>query len=154
MPITGYSVLVSSLSLTSYVIVSLLVILIAKKMKFQERNIIPWLFLSAGVIIVSLNHLVQILQELGYNVTNLLFISEQNVVILGSTLVFIGFGLIMNERILEVTYLKNKHEEIKKVMAKLKEKYLAREISEEDLKKIYPKLVEKLAELEVKMEQN
>ncbi len=145
--------MVSSLSLTSYVTVSILIIYMAKRMGFGERSIIPWLFLSVGVVIVSINHAVNILSDFGYDISSLLFLTQQDIVLMGSTLVFIGFGLVISDKIIETSMLRRRQDEVKKVMTKLKEKYMRREISEHDLRRIYPKLVERLAELEVKLEE-
>ncbi len=144
--------LTSPLSLTSYLLVSLILVYTARKMRVG-RSIFPWLFLSIGIVTVSLDHGVVILQLFGHHSGPLTeFIPYQHFAVLGSLLVYIGAVLIFVDRVVEISALKKEYGEVRRIIEKLKKKYVSREITYEEFKKIYPNLVERLTELEVKIE--
>lgn len=67
--------------------------------------------------------------------------------------IFTATGVIwaFYEHGMEISTLKRRQEEIKSIIAKLKEKYYKQEISENELEDAYSNLLEELTEIEVKL---
>ncbi|MBI2543115.1 MAG: hypothetical protein HYW24_02940 [Candidatus Aenigmarchaeota archaeon] len=99
--------------------------------------------LALGINLIGLSYLLRVWTPTSplINVT----------IAIGSAFLLIGVVWVFNGKSLDVSHLKKREEEIKSVIAKLKENYYQQELSEEDLKKAYSQLLRELAEIEVKL---
>lgn len=101
--------------------------------------------LALGINLIGLSHLFRI--WLDVSTSPLIVIT----VAIGAIFLSMGVIWVFYEKGKEISNLKKREEEIKSVIAKLKDNYYQQELSEEDLKDAYSSLLRELAEIEVKL---
>ncbi|MBI2084745.1 MAG: hypothetical protein HYT70_04015 [Candidatus Aenigmarchaeota archaeon] len=141
----SYSNLVNTIAFVGLTVATYTVFYFGKTLA-KSRGVSFSLFtLALGLNLIGLSYLFRVWVEL---VTSPLVLAT---VALGSVFLSIGVVWVFYEKNTEMAGLKRREEDIKSVIAKLKERYYQQELSEADLKTAYSELLKELAEIEVKM---
>lgn len=101
--------------------------------------------LSLGINLIGLSYLFRIWLESTTSPIILIMVAS------GAVFMAIGVIWVFYEKGVELSNLKRRENEIKSIIAKLKEKYYQQELSEGELKNVYSELLRELAEIEVKI---
>ena len=101
--------------------------------------------LALGINLIGLSHLFRIWLDVVTSPLVLILVAG------GSAFLATGVIWVFYEKAVEISNLKRRGQEINSVIAKLKEQYYKKELSEEDLKAVYSNLLKELAEIEVKL---
>jgi len=99
--------------------------------------------LALGINLIGLSHLFRIWLDI--------LTSPLVLILVATGAMFLSTGIIwvVYEKSMEINNLKKREREINSTIAKLKEKYYQKELSEEDLKVLYSNLMKELTEIEV-----
>lgn len=130
---------------------SIFILYLGKENNPRKKLTFPWVAVFAGVIVSGFIHLINVAELIEIVSMNIGFALESLASISGGLLITGGIAWIVAEKMYEVNLLRKREIEVREILLRLKEMFLARKISEEDLKKIYPELVKELAEIEVRI---
>ena len=103
------------------------------------------LTLALGVNMIGLSHLFRIWLDVSTSPLVIITVAT------GTVFLSVGVIWVFYEKSIEMTNLRKREEQIKEVIARLKDKYYQQELSEEDLKSAYSSLLRELAEIEVRI---
>jgi hypothetical protein len=112
----------------------------------------PWINMSFGTFLIGLNYLIQAIFTSGVTDNPTITISSYLLILGGAALSFTSFFILYTESSDETRKLKEREEELKEIMDRLKKKFLSRELPEEEMKKLDTDIVRELAEIEVKLD--
>ncbi|MBI2005247.1 MAG: hypothetical protein HYS80_00605 [Candidatus Aenigmarchaeota archaeon] len=101
--------------------------------------------LALGVNLIGLSHLFRV--WLDPSTSPLIIITVST----GVVFLSIGTVWVFYEKGMEMSKLRKREEEIKSIIAKLKDKYYQQELSEKNLEGAYSALLKELAEIEVRL---
>lgn len=130
---------------------SIFILYLGKENNPRKKLTFPWVAVFSGIIVSAFVHLINVAEIIEIVSMNVGFALEGIASISGGLLITGGIAWIVAEKMYEINLLRKREIEVREILLRLKELFLARKISEEDLKKIYPELIKELAEIEVRI---
>ncbi len=143
--------IINFITFGAFVFLAAVLIYLGRSTDPKKKITMPWVNLSFGVLLTGVGYLVQAGRLLQYFTEDITIVSSYLLILVGALLIFASFSLLYTERTAELNNLKKRHDQIRKIMNRLKQKYFARELPEEDLKKMYSELIREMTEIEVKL---
>lgn len=136
----------------AFIVVGAMLLHVGKSTHPEKRIGLPWINLAFGTFLIGINYLVQAVFATQISGDPTVAISSYLLIIGGSALALTSFLILYIERSNEADMLRTRHDELKAIMARLRKKFLSRELPEEDMRKIDTDIVRELAEIEVKLD--
>lgn len=146
------SVAINLAAFAAFVTVGIVLLYIGKTTHPEKKLSFPWVNLVFGTLLMGANYLVQAIFSTQISGDPTIAISSYLLIIGGAALSFTSFLILYVERSNEANILRERQNDLKEIMSRLRKKFLSREIPEEDIRKIDTDLVRELAEIEVKLE--
>lgn len=125
-------------------------LMIGKYYNMHNKQNLPWIFLSVGLIVIAFRSFFQSLPEI-FGLGAYMAVIVPVVSIVGSVLIIMSIGLMLMQKKMEKTSLQKRYDDIHLVLENLHQKYFRKEISEDDMRKMNADLEKELAEIEVKL---
>lgn len=147
----GAGLIINLATFLSFIFLGGVLIYLGRSADPEKKLKLPWINLALGVLMSGSGFFLQSMQVVKYLVEDFILISAFLLIITGAILTFISITLLYRERTIELGSLKQRHDEIKKIMKKLRDKYFERELDEGDLKKMHADLVKEMTEIEVRL---
>lgn len=147
------AIVINLITYFSNVMLAVLLLYLGKTTDFQKKIRPSWILLSMGIIVSATSYIFQIFDVIGILRPGVGFISSHIIMLVGTALAFSSFTSLYISRINEINFLRKRHKEIKKIMDRLKKKYLGRELPEKELRKLSTDLIKELVEIEVKLKE-
>ena len=139
------TILVNILAFVGLTVATYTIFWFGRMMNASKEISISLFTLAMGINLIGISHLLRI--WLDANTSPLILVT----IAVGSALMSTGVIWVFSEKSSEITRLEKREDEIKSVIARLKDKYYDRELSEADLKGAYSELMKELIEIEVRL---
>jgi hypothetical protein len=118
----------------------------------EKKVTFAWVNLSFGTFLLGFNYLMQALFVTELPSNPAITISSYLLVMGGAALSFTSFLMLYMESSDEAKRLRERQEDLQEITARLKKKYLSRELPEDEMKRLDTDIVKELAEIEVKLD--
>ena len=147
-----FAMVINFVAFAAFVAIGGLLLYLGRTMGPNKKITFPWINLSFGTMLIGVNYLIQAVFATEISGDFTIAISSYLLIIGGAALSFTSFLILYVERSNEVKTLADRQDDLREIMARLKKKYLSRELPEEDLRKLDTDIVRELAEIEVKLD--
>jgi uncharacterized membrane protein len=118
----------------------------------MKKITLSCVILSFGIVTEAFHHLLNLMEMSGVISESLSAVVGHIFIIIGVIMIAVALNKMIFEIMQEVNVLKNRQEEIRKVIGILRKKYFRKELKEEELRKILVEYQKELAEIEARLE--
>lgn len=146
------SMAINFAAFVAFLIIGGILMYLGRTLHPDKKISLPWINLAFGTFLIGINYLIQAVFATQIIGDPSIIISSYLLIVGGAALSFTSFVILYVERSNEASVLKERQEELKEIMNRLRKRFLSRELPEENMRKIDTDIVRELAEIEVKLE--